>query len=85
MYFGFYIYLFFCFSKSLPISLSEFLESVLAIYEDLLVGKNPNTVIVPTSASSETISSEETETQEGVDSSVLLECIEGLCERFKHK
>ncbi|KAF5904050.1 UPF0705 protein C11orf49, partial [Clarias magur] len=63
----------------------ELLESVLVIYEDLLEGKNPNTVIVPTSTSAETISSEETDTQEGVESSVLLECIEGLCERFKHK
>ena len=29
----------------------EFLESVAAIYQDLLSGKNPNTVIVPTSSS----------------------------------
>lgn len=78
-------FFFFCFSKSLLASLPEFLESVMVIYEDLLEGKNPNTVIVPTSTSAETISSEDTDTQEGVDSSVLLECIEGLCERFKHK
>ncbi|XP_062856217.1 centriolar satellite-associated tubulin polyglutamylase complex regulator 1 isoform X2 [Trichomycterus rosablanca] len=63
----------------------EFLENVLVMYEDLLEGKNPNTVIVPTSTSAEPICSEETDTQEGVDSSVLLECIKGLCERFKPK
>lgn len=57
----------------------------MVIYEDLLEGKNPNAVIVPTSTSAETISSDDTDMQEGVDSSVLLECIEGLCERFKHK
>lgn len=55
------------------------------IYEDLLEGKTPNAVVVPTSTSGETVCSEEMETQEGVDASVLLECIEGLCERLKHK
>lgn len=58
---------------------------MLVIYEDLLDGKNPNAVVVPTSTSAETISSEETDTQEGVDPSVLLECVEGLCERLKDK
>ncbi|XP_071008353.1 centriolar satellite-associated tubulin polyglutamylase complex regulator 1 isoform X2 [Oncorhynchus clarkii lewisi] len=65
----------------------EFLESIAVIYQDLLSGKSPNTVIVPTSTSVEQlpqVATEETEAQEGVDSSVFLECIEVLCERFKH-
>ncbi|MCI4380275.1 hypothetical protein PGIGA_G00238020 [Pangasianodon gigas] len=75
----------FIYSFQIQFYYEEFLESVLVVYEDLLEGKNPNAVIVPTSTSAETISSEEADTQEGVESSVLLECIEGLCERFKHK
>ncbi|XP_066505504.1 centriolar satellite-associated tubulin polyglutamylase complex regulator 1 isoform X3 [Hoplias malabaricus] len=78
----------FIYSFQIQFYYEEFLESVLVIYEDLLEGKNPNTVIVPTSTSTELLSStasEEMDTQEGVDSSVFLECIKGLCERFKHK
>ncbi|KAL6480808.1 hypothetical protein MHYP_G00118410 [Metynnis hypsauchen] len=78
----------FVYSFQIQFYYEEFLESVLVIYEDLLEGKNPNTVIVPTSSSAEPLSStasEEMDTQEGVDSSVFLECIKGLCERFKHK
>ncbi|KAI4893374.1 hypothetical protein NFI96_004760 [Prochilodus magdalenae] len=78
----------FIYSFQIQFYYEEFLESVLVIYEDLLEGKNPNTVIVPTSSSAEPLSStasEETDTQEGVDSSIFVKCIEGLCERFKHR
>lgn len=70
---------------------AEFLGSVLAIYQDLLFGKSPNTVIVPTSIAVEQLpllATDENSTQEhqeGVDSSTLAECINGLCDRFKHR
>lgn len=70
---------------------AEFLASVLAIYQDLLFGKNPNTVIVPTSIAVEQLPllvTEENSTQElqeGVEASTLAECINGLCDRFKHR
>uniref|UniRef100_A0A8C1TDZ2 Centriolar satellite-associated tubulin polyglutamylase complex regulator 1 n=1 Tax=Cyprinus carpio TaxID=7962 RepID=A0A8C1TDZ2_CYPCA len=78
----------FIYSFQIQFYYEEFVESVSVIYQDLLSGKNPNTVIVPTSTSVEQLSSaanEEPDAQEGVDSSVFCECIEGLCERFKHK
>ncbi|XP_028843171.1 centriolar satellite-associated tubulin polyglutamylase complex regulator 1 isoform X1 [Denticeps clupeoides] len=64
----------------------EFLESVSVIYQDLLSGKSPNTVIVPTSTSVEHLVSavEDEASQEGVDSTLFTQCIMGLCERFKH-
>ncbi|KAM6973184.1 centriolar satellite-associated tubulin polyglutamylase complex regulator 1 [Aplochiton taeniatus] len=80
----------FMYAFQLQFYYQEFLDSVSAIYQDLLSGKSPNTVIVPTSNSIEQLpllASEETESQkaeEGVDSSLFGECIEGLCERFKH-
>ncbi|KAG7248699.1 hypothetical protein CRUP_022137, partial [Coryphaenoides rupestris] len=61
-----------------------------AIYQDLLFGKNPNTVIVPTSIAVEqlpllvTEDNSTQELQEGVEASTLAECINGLCDRFKH-
>ncbi|XP_056455618.1 centriolar satellite-associated tubulin polyglutamylase complex regulator 1 isoform X2 [Gadus chalcogrammus] len=67
----------------------EFLASVLTIYQDLLFGKSPNTVIVPTSIAVEQLpllATEENtsqELQEGVEASTLAECINGLCDRFK--
>uniref|UniRef100_A0A4W4G9R4 Centriolar satellite-associated tubulin polyglutamylase complex regulator 1 n=1 Tax=Electrophorus electricus TaxID=8005 RepID=A0A4W4G9R4_ELEEL len=80
----------FIYSFQIQFYYEEFLESVLVIYDDLLEGKNPNTVIVPTSTLAEPSSgtaNEETDTQdgEGVDSSIFLARIGGLCERFKHK
>uniref|UniRef100_A0A3Q2E104 Centriolar satellite-associated tubulin polyglutamylase complex regulator 1 n=1 Tax=Cyprinodon variegatus TaxID=28743 RepID=A0A3Q2E104_CYPVA len=69
---------------------AEFLDSVHVIYLDLLAGKSPNTVIVPTSSSVEQLTSAATEEndgeqqeQDGVDSSTLGECVEALCDRFK--
>ncbi|XP_036391451.1 UPF0705 protein C11orf49 homolog [Megalops cyprinoides] len=64
----------------------EFLENVAVIYQGLLSGKSPNTVIVPTSTSVEQLSqlvTDETAAQEGVDSSLFSDCIEVLCERYK--
>ncbi|MEQ2178953.1 hypothetical protein GOODEAATRI_019500, partial [Goodea atripinnis] len=59
------------------------------IYQDLLAGKSPNTVIVPTSSSVEQLISVATEEndreeQDGVDSSTLAECVDAFCDRFKH-
>uniref|UniRef100_A0AAQ4Q7Y5 Centriolar satellite-associated tubulin polyglutamylase complex regulator 1 n=2 Tax=Gasterosteus aculeatus aculeatus TaxID=481459 RepID=A0AAQ4Q7Y5_GASAC len=71
----------------------EFLNSMLLIYQDLLAGKSPNTVIVPTSTSidllrsvaAENISKEkQQQQQDGVDPSTLAQCIDALCDRFKH-
>ncbi|KAM5319410.1 centriolar satellite-associated tubulin polyglutamylase complex regulator 1 isoform 1-T1 [Glossophaga mutica] len=66
---------------------SEFLESVAAIYQDLLSGKNPNTVIVPTSSSGQhrqrpTLG--ETSTLEGVEASLFYQRLESLCDRHKY-
>ncbi|XP_062317510.1 centriolar satellite-associated tubulin polyglutamylase complex regulator 1 isoform X1 [Osmerus eperlanus] len=77
----------FLYSFQLQFYFEEFLESVSMIYQDLLSGKSPNTVIVPTSTSVEQlhpVAAEEDDTQEGVDSCLFGDCIEGLCERFKH-
>ncbi|XP_056595351.1 centriolar satellite-associated tubulin polyglutamylase complex regulator 1 [Triplophysa dalaica] len=78
----------FIYSFQIQFYYEEFVQSVSLIYQDLLSGKSPNTVIVPTSTSVEQLSSaanEERETQKGVDSSVFSECIEAICERLKHK
>lgn len=77
----------FLYSFQVQFYFEEFLESVAVIYQDLLSGKSPNTVIVPTSTSVEQlpqVATEENDTQEGVDSSLFGDCIEGLCERFKY-
>ncbi|XP_030644241.1 centriolar satellite-associated tubulin polyglutamylase complex regulator 1 [Chanos chanos] len=75
----------FLYSLQIQFYFEEFLENVAVIYQDLLSGKTPNTVIVPTSVEQlSNAANEEAETQEGVDSLVFCECIKGLCERFKH-
>lgn len=69
--------------------LAEFLDSVLVIYQDLLAGKSPNTVIVPTSTSIEQLPSvaaendREQQQQDGVEPSTLAQCIDALCDRLK--
>lgn len=74
----------------LPCMSVEFLDSVLVIYQDLLAGKSPNTVIVPTSTSIEQLPSvaaeendREEQQQDGVEPSTLAQCIDALCDRFK--
>lgn len=74
-----------------PISL-EFLDSVLMIYQDLLAGKSPNTVIVPTSTSIEQLPSvaaeendKELQQQDEVESSTLAQCVDALCDKFKQR
>ena len=71
---------------------AEFLDSVLVIYQDLLAGKSPNTVIVPTSTSIEQLPSlaaeendKEEQQQDGVEPSTLAQCIDAFCDRFKHR
>ena len=67
---------------------AEFLESVAAIYQDLLSGKNPNTVIVPTSSSGQhrqRPSTGEAGTPEGVEASLFYQCLENLCDRHKYR
>lgn len=60
------------------------------IYQDLLAGKSPNTVIVPTSTSIEqlpSVATEENDREEqkdGVAQSSLAQCVDALCDRFKH-
>lgn len=58
------------------------------IYQDLLSGKSPNTVIVPTSTSMEQLpplATSETAAQEGVDASAFQDAVEAACERYKHR
>ncbi|XP_069761716.1 centriolar satellite-associated tubulin polyglutamylase complex regulator 1 isoform X8 [Narcine bancroftii] len=63
----------------------EFLESIAIIYQDLHMGKNPNTVIVPTSSIEQPLSpTSDTPTQEGVDAAQFYDCLETLCDRYKH-
>ncbi|XP_030588381.1 centriolar satellite-associated tubulin polyglutamylase complex regulator 1 isoform X2 [Archocentrus centrarchus] len=81
----------FLYAFQLQFYYQEFLDSVLVIYQDLLAGKSPNTVIVPTSTSIEQIPSvfteenkEEEQKQDGVEPSTLALCIDALCDRSKH-
>nr|XP_020441363.1 UPF0705 protein C11orf49 homolog [Monopterus albus] len=81
----------FLYAFQLQFFYQEFLDSVLVIYQDLLTGKSPNTVIVPTSTSIEqlpSVAAEENnkggQQQDGVESSTLAQCIDALCDRFKH-
>ncbi|XP_056138141.1 centriolar satellite-associated tubulin polyglutamylase complex regulator 1 isoform X2 [Lampris incognitus] len=80
----------FVYAFQLQFYYQEFLVSVQAIYQDLLSGKSPNTVIVPTSTSIEQlppVTTEENESQEQegrVDPSTLAEYIDCLCDRFKY-
>uniref|UniRef100_A0A803W1Q8 Centriolar satellite-associated tubulin polyglutamylase complex regulator 1 n=1 Tax=Ficedula albicollis TaxID=59894 RepID=A0A803W1Q8_FICAL len=67
--------------------LLEFLESVAAIYQDLLAGKNPNTVIVPTSSSGQHRQRQppnDCNPLEGVEASLFYQCLESLCDRSKY-
>ncbi|XP_055011979.1 centriolar satellite-associated tubulin polyglutamylase complex regulator 1 [Boleophthalmus pectinirostris] len=81
----------FLYAFQLQLYYQEFLESILEIYQDLLAGKSPNTVIVPTSTSVEQLppvaaeeNDKEEQQQDGVETSTLAQCIEALCDRFKH-
>ncbi|XP_039234226.1 UPF0705 protein C11orf49 homolog isoform X1 [Pipra filicauda] len=65
----------------------EFLESVAGIYQDLLAGKNPNTVIVPTSSSGQHRQRQppnDCNPLEGVEASLFYQCLESLCDRSKY-
>ncbi|XP_078271592.1 centriolar satellite-associated tubulin polyglutamylase complex regulator 1 [Rhinoraja longicauda] len=63
----------------------EFLESIGIIYQDLHMGKNPNTVIVPTSSIEQCQSpTSETPTQDGVDAAQFYDCLESLCDRYRY-
>uniref|UniRef100_A0A8C6UN71 Centriolar satellite-associated tubulin polyglutamylase complex regulator 1 n=1 Tax=Neogobius melanostomus TaxID=47308 RepID=A0A8C6UN71_9GOBI len=81
----------FLYAFQLQLYYQEFFDSVLEIYQDLLAGKSPNTVIVPTSTSIEQLppvaaeeNDKEEQQQDGVETSTLAQCIEALCDRFKH-
>ncbi|CAL1595246.1 unnamed protein product [Knipowitschia caucasica] len=79
----------FLYAFQLQLFYQEFLDSTLEIYQDLLAGKSPNTVIVPTSTSVEQLppvaaEEKEEQQQDGVETSTLAQCIEALCDRFKH-
>ncbi|KAL2806169.1 UPF0705 protein C11orf49 isoform 5, partial [Daubentonia madagascariensis] len=76
----------FLFAFQIQFYYSEFLDSVAAIYQDLLSGKNPNTVIVPTSSSGQhrqrPVLGEAS--MEGVEASLFYQCLENLCDRHKY-
>ncbi|EMP40993.1 UPF0705 protein C11orf49 like protein [Chelonia mydas] len=77
----------FLFAFQIQFYYSEFLESVAAIYQDLLTGKNPNTVIVPTSSSGQHRSRQapsECSPLDGVEASLFYHCLESLCDRSKY-
>ncbi|XP_051821964.1 centriolar satellite-associated tubulin polyglutamylase complex regulator 1 isoform X2 [Antechinus flavipes] len=77
----------FLFAFQIQFYYSEFLESVAAIYQDLLTGKNPNTVIVPTSSSGQhrqRPALTETSALEGVEASLFYQYLENLCDRHKY-
>ncbi|KAM9220915.1 centriolar satellite-associated tubulin polyglutamylase complex regulator 1 isoform 3-T3 [Dugong dugon] len=77
----------FLFAFQIQFYYSEFLESVAAIYQDLLSGKNPNTVIVPTSSSGQHRQRPalgEASMLEGVEASLFYQCLENLCDRHKY-
>ncbi|XP_030055347.1 centriolar satellite-associated tubulin polyglutamylase complex regulator 1 [Microcaecilia unicolor] len=76
----------FLFAFQIQFYYSEFLESAAAIYQDLLTGKNPNTVVVPTSSSEQhrqRSTQSECSPHDGVDAPVFYQCLESLCERYK--
>ncbi|XP_048463319.1 centriolar satellite-associated tubulin polyglutamylase complex regulator 1, partial [Rhincodon typus] len=75
----------FIYALQIQLCYCEYLESISIIYQDLLMGKNPNAVIVPTSSIQQhRLLSVETATQEGVDASQFYDCLETLCDRYKH-
>ncbi|OXB57677.1 hypothetical protein ASZ78_007750 [Callipepla squamata] len=77
----------FLFAFQIQFYYSEFLESVAAIYQDLLAGKNPNTVIVPTSSSGQHRQRQppnDCNPLDGVEASLFYQCLESLCDRSKY-
>ncbi|NXD09380.1 CK049 protein, partial [Nothocercus nigrocapillus] len=77
----------FLFAFQIQFYYSEFLESVAAIYQDLLAGKSPNTVIVPTSSSGQHRQrqpSNDCNPLDGVEASLFYQCLESLCDRSKY-
>ncbi|KAH0620743.1 hypothetical protein JD844_021466 [Phrynosoma platyrhinos] len=77
----------FLFAFQIQFYYSEFLESVAAIYQELLTGKNPNTVIVPTSSFGQHRSRQalsEGSSLDGVEASAFYQCLESLCDRSKY-
>ncbi|XP_014107442.1 PREDICTED: UPF0705 protein C11orf49 homolog isoform X1 [Pseudopodoces humilis] len=77
----------FLFAFQIQFYYSEFLESVASIYQDLLAGKNPNTVIVPTSSSGQHRQRQppnDCNPLEGVEASLFYQCLESLCDRSKY-
>uniref|UniRef100_A0A8C9FNC7 Centriolar satellite-associated tubulin polyglutamylase complex regulator 1 n=1 Tax=Pavo cristatus TaxID=9049 RepID=A0A8C9FNC7_PAVCR len=78
----------FLFAFQIQFYYSEFLESVAAIYQDLLAGKNPNTVIVPTSSSGQHRQRQppnDCNLLDGVEASLFYQCLESLCDRSKYR
>ncbi|KAM4720660.1 centriolar satellite-associated tubulin polyglutamylase complex regulator 1 [Rhinophrynus dorsalis] len=66
---------------------SEFLDSAAAVYQDLLTGKSSNTVIVPTSQSATSRQRQPPSdncSHDGVEASSFFQCLESLCERYRH-
>ncbi|XP_035118504.1 centriolar satellite-associated tubulin polyglutamylase complex regulator 1 isoform X2 [Callithrix jacchus] len=76
----------FLFAFQIQFYYSEFLDSVATIYQDLLSGKNPNTVIVPTSSGQhrQRPALGEAGMLEGVEASLFCQCLENLCDRHKY-
>ncbi|XP_031226864.1 UPF0705 protein C11orf49 homolog isoform X2 [Mastomys coucha] len=77
----------FLFAFQIQFYYSEFLESVAAIYQDLLSGKNPNTVIVPTSSSAQHRQRPalgDASMLDGVEASLFYQRLENLCDRHKY-
>ncbi|XP_037539038.1 UPF0705 protein C11orf49 homolog [Nematolebias whitei] len=83
----------FIYAFQLQLYYQEFLDGVLLIYQDLLAGKSPNTVFVPTStpveqqllsAAAEEENEKEERQQDGVESCVLSQGVDTLCDRFKY-
>uniref|UniRef100_A0A8C5MTM7 Centriolar satellite-associated tubulin polyglutamylase complex regulator 1 n=1 Tax=Leptobrachium leishanense TaxID=445787 RepID=A0A8C5MTM7_9ANUR len=66
---------------------AEFLDSVAALYQDLLTGKNANTVIVPTSRSAtlrQRPPSSDSSAPDGVEALQFQQSLESLCDKYKH-
>lgn len=76
----------FIFAFQVQFYYSEFLDSAATVYHDLLTGKNPNTVIVPTSSGQprQRVAPSDGSPPEGVDAALFLHSLESLCERYKH-
>ncbi|XP_054997004.1 centriolar satellite-associated tubulin polyglutamylase complex regulator 1 isoform X2 [Sorex araneus] len=77
----------FLFAFQIQFYYSEFLESVAAIYQDLLSGRTPNTVVVPTSSSGQHRQRPalgEASMLEGVEASQFSQRLESLCDRHKY-